>query len=255
MACRRLSLALAIPLALAMGTGPAQADGLACGSADAAADHAVTDRPSVFTEGLTTAIRQTCRALAHAADATEPPTCRIETSGAVGTVGVTETHYALYCLGPQSADGACTWRGAALFLEDRANGRITRFLTRLDEPRLHAGAPSIRHSGGDIVLELPVAVSGAAFDDNDVFVFEQDHWMRLDTLCWQDDLARRLPHGLYIDTGAIVNLERLDAEVWLSRDGDPECCPTGGLAHVTLKRTGGWLSIESLRIDPQARPE
>ncbi|WP_323025474.1 hypothetical protein [Castellaniella sp.] len=254
---RPLPLILAIQIALAMGAGPARADDMACGPIDAVTGQAVADAPAIiFTGGLDAAFRQTCRELAQAADDTDPPACRIKESGAVGAIGATTTHYALYCLGPEAAAGACELRGAALFLEDRASGRISRFLTRLDEPDLRASAPSMLDSGGDIVLELPVSVSGAgAFDDNDVFVFEQDHWTRLDTQCWQDALARRLPHGIYIDKGATLNLGRLDAQAWLSRDGDAECCPTGGLAHVTLKRAGHHLEMESLRVDPEARPD
>jgi len=258
MASRPRPLILAIQIVLAMGAaGLARADGMACGPVDAVTGRPVTEAPAVpLSGGLDAALARTCRDLATMADDADPPACRLSESGTVGAIGDTVTHYALYCVGPEAAAGACELRGAALFLEDRAGGRISRFLTRLDEPDLRASAPSIIGAGPDTVLELPVSVSGTgAFDDNDAFFFERDHWTRLDTQCWQDDLARRLPHGVYIDTGALLNLGGLDAQVWLSRDGDAECCPTGGLAHVTLKRTGDRLAIESLRIDPKARPD
>ncbi|MHA3903405.1 hypothetical protein ACTPOE_07525 [Castellaniella sp. WN] len=251
------ALLLASWIALAMGAGLAQADEMACGPIDAVTGRPVTEAPAVaFAEGLDVALAQTCRELAMSVDETDPPACRIGESGIIGTVGATMTHYALYCLGPEAAAGACELRGAALFLEDRADGRISRFLTRLDEPDLRAGAPSIETAGRDTLLELPVSVSGTgAFDDNDTFLFERDHWTRLDTHCWESGLQKRIPRGTSIDKGVNLNLGGLSAQAWLYREGDANCCPTGGSVDVTLKRTGHRLAIESLRIDPKARPD
>lgn len=260
MTSRPRTLILTLLIVAGLGTGIARADEPACGPIDAVTGQPITDPPAVaFTEGLDAALAQTCRELAALADDANPPACRVTESGAVdaaGATGTSRTHYALYCVGPEAASGPCELQGAALFL-DQGAGRISRFLMRLDDPgEMDIGAPSIGRAGPDTVLELPVSVSGTgAFSDDDAFFFRQDHWTRLDIQCWESDLQQHLPAGTSVDKGVNLNLDGLTAQAWLYREGDANCCPTGGSADVTLKRVGDRLAIESLQIDPKARPD
>ncbi|MFC4298228.1 hypothetical protein ACFO0J_09275 [Castellaniella hirudinis] len=260
MTSRPRALILTLLIASGLSAGIARADEPACGPIDAVTGQPVTDPPAVaFTGGLDAALAQTCRELATLADDANPPACRVTESGAVdaaGATGASQTHYALYCVGPEAASGACELKGAALFL-DQGAGRISRFLMRLDDPgEMDISAPSIGRAGPDTMLELPVSVSGTgAFSDDDVFFFQQDRWTRLDTQCWESDLQKRLPAGLSVDKGVNLNLVGLTAQAWLYRKQDANCCPTGGSVDVNLKRAGDRLVIESLQVDRKARPD
>ncbi|WP_376099085.1 hypothetical protein ACE7GA_10285 [Roseomonas sp. CCTCC AB2023176] len=66
---------------------------------------------------------------------------------------------------------------------------------------------------------------------------------------WQSDLAARLPAGLELRGPVDYDMRRLTARTRLWRDGDANCCATGGWATLRFRLDGDALRLEEVRLD------
>lgn len=209
---------------------------------------------------LKTAIDATCREMAAFESSESPGTCHVSKSGSFGALGATGFHYALYCLGeplPKQGSGHCTMSAMALFAQRKETGVVEMFHEHVADSGSYFDAPYINTNEYGNLLTLPVRVSGTGnFNDNDYFIRGQDRWVLMDTQSWLEDLNQRIPSGLAILKGVEPNIASLTASANLYRPEDPNCCPTGGSADISLGIAGNRLTIKSVKIiPPKAEPD
>ncbi len=193
--------------------------------------------------------------------------CRVLEFGELGLVGETKFYYGLYRLklmhpdfSPDTlemdsynrpplnqtavaifratGDGSAVldWKDAADYVE---------FLTWFEKPEI-VEAPF------GTVLAVPERISGTgAANDDKYFRWVDGGWRLLDTTSWTAALRDSLPVGHQIWKGLYIDIRslRLESGVW--KDGDANCCPTGGTVHVQLRLEGDALTIANLKHRPK----
>jgi hypothetical protein len=175
--------------------------------------------------------------------------CRVSESGELGRVGNQVLHYTLYCLMPTytRADATCAGdsfearyhraRALAVFAGE-SSGDNVRLLFERAEPEIgtiYYAKPEIVRHGADTLLHLPIAVDGTGHGNaSEYYLRRADAWERIESEQWLNDLQGQLPKGLEIWHGVWPDLSTMTAEVSLSRPGDANCCPSGGVARLRL---------------------
>src|SRR5687767_12192493 len=210
-------------------------------------------------------IREQCIAFTEVARGNGYTDCRVTRFGELGTVDGETYYYAIYCLLPPSSrsDGETCGddafraqyhraRGLAVFARagsetdvrlifERVSGDIGMFVYR---------EPVLAPSAAGTLLQLPIAYDGTGnFNASEYFVREGQRWERIDAASWLADLAKRLPPGVSLWKGVWPDLLTLRAEAGLYREGDGNCCPTGGLARIQLAVRDKRFILESVTIE------
>lgn len=116
------------------------------------------------------------------------------------------------------------------------------------EDAAHFSRPSLAQSGR--LLVIPGHLEGTGnFNAGLVYLLEGGGQMHeLDSESWLAELQRRLPKGLGAWKGIYPDYDALTAETPLWKDGDGNCCPTGGRAFIRLEITNHRLAIADLRV-------
>jgi uncharacterized protein YecT (DUF1311 family) len=170
----------------------------------------------------------------------DPPDgkCTVESSGNVG--GALRYQIQDYHDGDfRSGGGAVVLRVAA--------GHLTPLLLAAEEGA-HFSPPVLAQSGR--LLVIPGHEEGTGnFNIEMVYLVDGTSEPReLDTESWLRDLQHRLPKGLGAWKGIYPDYDALTAETPLWKDGDGNCCATGGRAFIRLEITNRRLAIADLRI-------
>ena len=189
--------------------------------------------------------------------------CRVSEFGEVGVVDSETLYYALYCLMPSyaTAGASCAGesfdaryhrqRALAVFSRNASSKSATPLFARAQEEigALYYEKPELIEHDGDTVLHLPIAVDGTGHGNaSEYYLRRGGGWDRIDSDQWVTDLTGRLPKALQIWHGVWPDLRTMTAEAGLFRDGDPNCCPTGGVARVRLVIRGKAFVIDTLEI-------
>ena len=87
-------------------------------------------------------------------------------------------------------------------------------------------------------------------NQSEYYLREKNKWETIEAYGWLDDLEPRMPRGLSIWKGVWPDPKTMQAQVGLYREGDVNCCPTGGIARIQLAIRSRQFVIESLVIDP-----
>lgn len=191
--------------------------------------------------------------------------CRVLQSGEVGSVQGRTYYYAIYCLIPNDAAGNSRCgddtvtagyyreRGLAIFSRDRSSATATLLLDRAG-PDLglflfHQKPEIIDHPAGTL-LYVPITVDGTGNGNaSEYYVWNADEWAPIDSDGWLKDLQRRVPAGLELRKGIWPDLRTMRGETPLYRDGDANCCPTGGTVRITLAIRSRRFVIQSVVFD------
>lgn len=104
-------------------------------------------------------------------------------------------------------------------------------------------APVLLESEGRLYVAVPGRMQGTGYGNADViFRWEPDAvqpLVQVDNWSWRDALAERLPKGLEVWKG--VDFRYADGEIWawtpLWREGDGNCCASGGTASLAFDLT------------------
>lgn len=191
--------------------------------------------------------------------------CAVSEFGKFGAVDGETYYYALYCLIPNYAPdkGKCVdgsfnalffrQRGLVVFAGDDSNGDIRLLFERVssDIGTLLYEKPQITHGAERTLLYLPIALDGTGHgNESEYYLREEGKWEPVEAEAWLDDLKARTPGDLSIWKGVWPNLETMQAQAGLYRNGDVNCCPTGGIAKIRLAIRSRRFVIESVVIEP-----
>ena len=170
-------------------------------------------------------------------------------------------YYAIYCLMPNyGSEGKCgdgsfaarynERRALAIFVRHGAGENARLVFERADQEiaviRV-AGKSEIVPTPAGRLLYLPIAVDGTAnMNDSRYYLRIGNNWERIDADSWLSDLAKRIPQGLEMWKGVWPDVHTLRADAGLYREGDANCCPTGGTAHIQLAIKSRQFVVESI---------
>jgi hypothetical protein len=87
------------------------------------------------------------------------------------------------------------------------------------------------------LLRLPVRLAGTgAFNEDLYFLWQPGRWVEIDAQAWKKDLRLPAGHGLW--KGVVVDPTAFTARSSVWREGDGNCCPSGGEVRVRLEVRG-----------------
>lgn len=186
--------------------------------------------------------------------------CAVSESGAIGAIAGRTYHYALFCLVPDYATekkcAAASYyndRGLAVFYQDKGNRQQMLYMERGDDDigtNIYAKPELVRNSFGQF-LYIPIRVDGTGnFNASEYYLWndERREWTLLDATSWLKDLQKRLPPGLSIWKGVWPDIATMTAEAGLYHQDDGNCCPTGGIAEITLSLKNNRFMLKSFKI-------
>ena len=158
--------------------------------------------------------------------------CHVTRGRWVATIDFLDIYQAQYCLG--NTPESCEQTAQVIFANRAYTPDATVLLTRLDEAGTSYIDPLIVNSDNDSVMSM-TSRSAAGVVATEYFVWGTDHWSKMDAQNWQHDLQARLPKGTSArELSALPDLETMSAAVKLFNTKDLDCCPSGGVAKVTL---------------------
>jgi hypothetical protein len=101
------------------------------------------------------------------------------------------------------------------------------------------------------LLKVPVQLSGTGvFNKHFHFLWHGGIWQEIDTQGWLRTM--RLPPGHGIWKGVVVDPQAFTARSSVWREGDGNCCPSGGEVEAKLTLKGRALVIESQAYRPSS---
>jgi hypothetical protein len=190
--------------------------------------------------------------------------CQLSEFGQFGTVDGDIYFYALYCLirnddtnkgkcGDDSFNGRYyRHRGLAIFTRGSTAEYARLLFERAsnDIGVLFYQKPQIIQSGAGVLLYLPIALDGTGNgDESEYYLRESGRWEPIEAMEWLEDLQHRIPAGLRTRKGIWPDLNTMQAEAGLYRDGDANCCPSGGTVVIRLSIQARRFVIDSMVIE------
>ena len=188
--------------------------------------------------------------------------CRVSEFGEFGRMGGKTYYYALYCLIPNyteeatCGDGSFTAdnyreRALAVFTKVPSDTIPRLFLVRVDPDVgiLRYEKPRIVETSGMTILHVPIVVDGTGVGNrSDYLLWENGNWVPIESESWLKDLERRIPNNLRILKGVWPDLQTMHAETGLYKEGDPNCCPSGGTVGIRLSIRARQFVVEGILI-------
>jgi uncharacterized protein len=169
----------------------------------------------------------------------DPPdgSCRLESFGAINEA----LRYQI-----QAYRDGDLWTAGGVAIFRVASGHLVPLaLTAVDTA--HFDAPRLAQSGH--LLVVPGHLEGTGnFNAELVYRLGSDGQLQeVDTEGWLTELPRHLPKGLGAWKGIYPDYDTLTAETPLWKEGDGNCCPTGGRAFIRLDLKNRRLAIVDVR--------
>jgi hypothetical protein len=98
---------------------------------------------------------------------------------------------------------------------------------------------------------LPIAYDGTGNGNaSEYYLRRDDGWKQIEADRWLDDFARQIPAGTELRKGVWPDLHSMTAQTGLYREGDANCCPSGGTARVSLTLRDAALTLSVVAIEP-----
>jgi hypothetical protein len=187
-----------------------------------------------------------CIELPPPGDAKPWPGCRVEEFGKID--GQSNMRYQLYDLPNHGELPSEQPRAVAIFTNEGGDAgyRLAAWATGPMNPPTLTSSPI-----GTLMIipETPQGMGGWAYDKVYLNEGPEHIWRELDAMHWVREFERMLPEGLRLQVPTI-NYRAMATAMKLQRDSDPNCCPTGGRALVSLKLVDRRLAVESWRWLP-----
>jgi hypothetical protein len=209
--------------------------------------------------------KSSCEEFLKRKEITDIRDCGVTAFGSFGSVDDRLYSYVLYCIIPNYSSGVAkcgdesfsanyySARGLGIFVQEKASRQAKLYLERGDEDLgLYVyEQPAIVKNFFGTIMHVPIRLDGTGNgNESEYYIWNEKtrEWRLLDSNSWIEDLQRRIPSGLSINTGIWPDVQTMTAEAYLYREGDANCCPSGGTAIVQLTLTAGRFSIKSVEF-------
>jgi hypothetical protein len=192
--------------------------------------------------------------------------CRVSEFGSFGELDGETYYYALYCLIPnyEKVKAQCVdtsfsaqyhaRRASAIFVQKGNSPQARLLFERASEDigiYVYDKPEFIRSQYGTLLL-IPIRLDGTgAGNVSELYIREDDHWASIDTESWMKDLDSKIPKGLQIWKGIWPDYRTMTAETGVYREGDANCCPTGGKVLIRLDLANHSIVLKDVRTLPQ----
>ena len=176
----------------------------------------------------------------------DPRACTVLQTGTVDAED--QLRYALYAvrdvvLQDTAALDDPAANGIAIFRRSGDKWQVSWTESPLEYSSSYYLEPVLR-TQGDTILIVPVRLFAAPTVAEDRFLLRRDtSWVALDSFSWTEELSRRLPPGLQVRGGLLIDPHSLTAAGQLWREADEDCCPTSGSVAVQLTVRGTRLQL------------
>lgn len=170
--------------------------------------------------------------------------CHVTRGRWVATIDFLDLYQAQYCLG--NAPESCEQTAQVIFANRAYTPDAAVLLVRLDEAGTSYTDPLVVNSDNDSVMGM-TSQNAAGLVSTQYFVWSTNHWLKMDAQNWQHDLQALLPKSSTMrNTSARPDLETMSAKVPLFNAQDADCCPSGGVAKITLSLNTASLATSGL---------
>jgi hypothetical protein len=191
--------------------------------------------------------------------------CRVNRFGALVSIGGTRYHFCLYRwlirFGEDAAGAGDIYdkfpynSTAVVILGMPEDGRQPRPLFSFHNEGMIGVSwfeePKVIENEYGKILVIPERLSGTGAGTNDRFlIWMRGRWQKIDSGSWRKDLAAKLPEGHGVWKGIHVDIKTMKFQSPLWRDGDANCCPTGGKVLVDLTLKDRRFEIREFRLVP-----
>jgi hypothetical protein len=196
--------------------------------------------------------------------------CAVSESGLFGELRGVKYRYVLYCIIPAYSEGEdkCggdsftaqyhRQRGMAVYADN--SSEENRLLMERVDPEIGVvlyEKPEIISNASGTFLYLPIRVDGTgAGNISEYYLWNEktNGWDLIESEYWIKDLRQRLPDGLSIWKGIWPDLKTMSAKAGLYREGDANCCPSGGTAFMDLSVEEGRFRLKSVDFELTTAP-
>lgn len=175
--------------------------------------------------------------------------CRVIRNGWFATIEHLDLYQSQYCLGKKA--GACEKIAILLFANRAYTPQAKLLLQKIDVGAVTYDDPLTINTENGVVMELVKHLNGVA--SSTYYYWQRDRWVPMESQGWQEQLPKHLPIGLVTRTKPAIDISTMSAQAMLYRTKDANCCPSGGVANVSLKLFKGGLSVKSVKILPGAK--
>lgn len=200
---------------------------------------------------LEQAIATTCAETADAVNA-PPEDCGAITTAVIGEANDTTLHFARYCLDDtvKHVGEFCILQGMAVFAQAQS-GQTTRLFETNSDMSETFQPPGLLDTPYGKVLDIEDTLAGTGnYNESTYLLLKDRQWEQIDSSSWLNDLQARIPNGTEIHKGVWPDLVTMNAQAYLYKPEDANCCPTAGTANIELELIGTRLAIKSLTVGP-----
>lgn len=150
----------------------------------------------------------------------------------------------------QVLDGGDEQMAAVVLAAQPGGDAATPMVWTQDVGVAYYDAPRVVRSPAGDLLVLGGAMAGTGNLNIEVVLQRtgRGRWAEVDTQGWLTALPARLPGGMGVWKGVYPDYETFTATTALWKDGDANCCPTGGFVAVTLRMAGDRLVIDGAKV-------
>lgn len=207
-------------------------------------------------------LEKTCVALAPPLFETLALTCQVVAVEGIAPGLVGQRHTWFGPLGPDGGDHGLTIIQSLAMLQavDPAvspEDRTYQLVGWAAASGATLGKPLYITDGRVAFISIPQTSMGSSAASGELVMYRPEPakpWQEIDADSWARDLDRRLPRGLTAKLSYSLDLLTMHATTDIARDSDPNCCPSGGTADISLALKGDSLVIDSLVLRRPLRP-
>ncbi len=207
-------------------------------------------------------IERACVAMAPPLFETLALTCKVVAVEGIAPGIVGQRHTWFGPLGPDVRDAGVTIIESLAILQATdpsaaPEDRIYELVGWVGAEAGTLGTPLFITDGRVSFITIPQNSMGSSGASSDSVLYRagpQKPWQEIDSHSWALDLDRRLPRGLLAKQAYSLDLLTMHATTDIARAGDPNCCPSGGTADISLALRDDTLVIDSLVLRRPPNP-